>query len=161
MILPRRAVGLEESYADDHNSDAGEAIHLHHPGKEKETPPPQRKNEDGSTLPFDQDTWEKRNKDEQRRAWIWKWSSLAVLVVQNCSLLLLMRYSRVNGPAYISSTAVVCAEVMKVLVALIFVYKECEWQFAQFKELLSMYLWSWSVLAVGVPVRVFFHFDIK
>ena len=43
-----------------------------------------------------------------------KWASLALLIVQNTSLVLLMRYSRISaGPMYIASTAVACMEVSK------------------------------------------------
>eukprot|EP01137_Pigoraptor_chileana_P011603 Opistho-2@62723 len=54
-----------------------------------------------------------------------KYLSLLVLVVQNTSLVLLMRYSRtVDGPMYISSTAVVMAEVMKLATCLAIIVKE-------------------------------------
>ena len=43
-----------------------------------------------------------------------RWVSLAVLIVQNAALVLVMRYSRTRpGDMYISTTAVVMAEVMK------------------------------------------------
>lgn len=50
---------------------------------------------------------------------------LAVLVVQNCSLILMMRYSRVVGDPharYIISTAVVLSELLKLLTSLLVLY---------------------------------------
>ena len=48
-----------------------------------------------------------------------KYVSLAVLVLQNCSLILVTRYSRtVPGPQYLASTAVLFAEVAKTCTAL-------------------------------------------
>ncbi|RKO93905.1 nucleotide-sugar transporter-domain-containing protein [Blyttiomyces helicus] len=45
-----------------------------------------------------------------------KWFSLLTLVVQNSAMVLFMRYSKtIPGPAYISSTAVVLAELLKLL----------------------------------------------
>ncbi len=51
-----------------------------------------------------------------------KWVSLVLLVIQNTLLVLLMRYSRTRPRAegellYVSSTAVVCAEVTKVVIS--------------------------------------------
>ena len=51
-----------------------------------------------------------------------KWVSLVLLVVQTTVLVLLMRYSRSSGDAssrYLSSTAVVMAEVLKVVVSVL------------------------------------------
>ncbi len=44
-----------------------------------------------------------------------KWVSLLTLIVQNSSLVLMMRYSRTlsSSTSYLPSTAVVCAEVLK------------------------------------------------
>ena len=48
-----------------------------------------------------------------------KYVSLLTLVVQNSSLVLMMRYSRVlPGPSYLSSTAVVLSEVLKCIICL-------------------------------------------
>lgn len=48
-----------------------------------------------------------------------KYVSLLTLVVQNSSLVLMMRYSRIlPGPRYLSSTAVVLSEVLKCLICL-------------------------------------------
>ena len=56
-----------------------------------------------------------------------KYLSLGVLVVQTTSLVLTMRYSRTlpeDGPRYLSSSAVVCAEGLKILVCCLLVLKE-------------------------------------
>ena len=56
-----------------------------------------------------------------------KYLSLGVLVVQTTSLVLIMRYSRTltaEGPRYLSSAAVVCAEVLKILVCCLLVFRE-------------------------------------
>jgi len=48
-----------------------------------------------------------------------RWASLLVLVVQNAALVLVMRYSRTRpGDMYISTTAVVMAETMKLIFCL-------------------------------------------
>merc|ERR1712230_243219 len=48
-----------------------------------------------------------------------KYASLLTLVVQNSSLVLVMRYSRIlPGPRYLSSTAVVLSELLKCLICL-------------------------------------------
>lgn len=54
-----------------------------------------------------------------------KWASLLVLVIQNCSLILIMRYSRtLTSPEdmYISSTAVVFCELLKFLISAVCLY---------------------------------------
>lgn len=56
-----------------------------------------------------------------------KYLSLGVLVCQTTSLVLTMRYSRTlqgDGPRYLASSAVVVAEVMKIVACLLIVYKE-------------------------------------
>ncbi|XP_051234013.1 solute carrier family 35 member A3a [Dicentrarchus labrax] len=56
-----------------------------------------------------------------------KYLSLAVLVFQTTSLVLTMRYSRTlqaEGPRYLASSAVVVAEVMKILACVLLVLKE-------------------------------------
>ncbi|KAJ8040850.1 UDP-N-acetylglucosamine transporter [Holothuria leucospilota] len=54
-----------------------------------------------------------------------KYVSLGILILQTTSLVLTMRYSRTvddGGPKYISATAVVMAEVLKILACLILVF---------------------------------------
>ncbi|VDN95347.1 unnamed protein product [Brugia pahangi] len=53
-----------------------------------------------------------------------KWLSLAVLVFQTTLLVLILHYSRVqkvDGPRYLSSTAVVTAEIIKLLTCVVFI----------------------------------------
>ncbi|KAI9018402.1 nucleotide-sugar transporter-domain-containing protein [Hyaloraphidium curvatum] len=54
-----------------------------------------------------------------------KWISLLTLVVQNSTLVLVMRYSRmIPGPRYLASTAVVLSEVTKFLISLAIYVRE-------------------------------------
>uniref|UniRef100_A0A8C6N6E6 UDP-N-acetylglucosamine transporter n=1 Tax=Melopsittacus undulatus TaxID=13146 RepID=A0A8C6N6E6_MELUD len=56
-----------------------------------------------------------------------KYLSLSILVFQTTSLVLTMRYSRTlkeEGPRYLSSTAVVIAELLKILACVLLVYKD-------------------------------------
>jgi UDP-sugar transporter A1/2/3 len=54
-----------------------------------------------------------------------KWIALAILVIQNSSLVLVMRYSKtIASNNYITSTAVVTAEVFKLIASLILYYLE-------------------------------------
>lgn len=56
-----------------------------------------------------------------------KYMSLGVLVLQTTSLVLTMRYSRTlkeEGPRYLASSAVVSAEVLKIVACTLLVYME-------------------------------------
>lgn len=54
-----------------------------------------------------------------------KWIALTILVIQNSSLVLVMRYSKtVASSNYITSTAVVTSEIFKLVVSLILYYLE-------------------------------------
>ncbi|CAO2599865.1 UDP-N-acetylglucosamine transporter, partial [Lemmus lemmus] len=56
-----------------------------------------------------------------------KYLSLGILVFQTTSLVLTMRYSRTlkeEGPRYLSSTAVVVAELLKIMACIFLVYKD-------------------------------------
>lgn len=56
-----------------------------------------------------------------------KYLSLGILVFQTTSLVLTMRYSRTlkeEGPRYLSSTAVVVAELLKIMACILLVYKD-------------------------------------
>uniref|UniRef100_A0A3Q2L9A7 Solute carrier family 35 member A3 n=2 Tax=Equus TaxID=9789 RepID=A0A3Q2L9A7_HORSE len=56
-----------------------------------------------------------------------KYLSLGILVFQTTSLVLTMRYSRTlkeEGPRYLSSTAVVVAELLKIMACVLLVYKD-------------------------------------
>ncbi len=59
-----------------------------------------------------------------------KYFSLCLLILQTTSLVLVMRYSRISGKTednvqpdrYLSSTAVVCAEIMKLFTCVIIIW---------------------------------------
>ena len=58
-----------------------------------------------------------------------KYVSLIVLVVQNTSMVLVMRYSRtMEGPRYLSSTAVVLSEITKFVTCFFLVLNGNGWQ---------------------------------
>ena len=52
-----------------------------------------------------------------------KWVSLVTLVVQNSALVLLMKFSK-SGPKYINSTAVVMAELIKLIICLVIYFHQ-------------------------------------
>ncbi|KAG7523759.1 hypothetical protein JOB18_002819 [Solea senegalensis] len=69
-----------------------------------------------------------------------KYVSLGVLVVQTTSLVLTMRYSRTlkeHGPRYLASSAVVSAEVLKVLTCILLVFRESRFSVQAMNELLK------------------------
>uniref|UniRef100_A0A3Q2YYI7 Solute carrier family 35 member A3a n=1 Tax=Hippocampus comes TaxID=109280 RepID=A0A3Q2YYI7_HIPCM len=68
-----------------------------------------------------------------------KYLSLGVLVFQTTSLVLIMRYSRTlqaEGPRYLASSAVVVAEVMKIVICLMLVFKEHSYSVRAFNSIL-------------------------
>ncbi|AWP04372.1 putative UDP-N-acetylglucosamine transporter-like [Scophthalmus maximus] len=73
-------------------------------------------------------------------SWRLKYVSLGVLVLQTTSLVLTMRYSRTlkeDGPRYLASSAVVAAEVLKVLACTLFVFKESNFNVQAMNQLLK------------------------
>lgn len=63
--------------------------------------------------------------DSQKKTTLLKYTSLVVLTLQNAILGLSMRYARTrSGDMFLSSTAVVMSEVVKLLTCLVFVYQE-------------------------------------
>nr|XP_019958696.1 PREDICTED: UDP-N-acetylglucosamine transporter-like [Paralichthys olivaceus] len=69
-----------------------------------------------------------------------KYVSLGVLVLQTTSLVLTMRYSRTlkeDGPRYLASSAVVLAEVLKVLTCILLVFKDCSFNVQSMTKLLK------------------------
>lgn len=69
-----------------------------------------------------------------------KYVSLGVLVLQTTSLVLTMRYSRTqegDGPRYLASSAVVSAEVLKVLICTFLVLKENNFNLRAMKQMLK------------------------
>ena len=67
-----------------------------------------------------------------------KYLSLCILVIQNTSLVLVLRYSRtMEGPRYLSSTAVVLAEIMKFMTCFFLVLYGNSWKFLETLKLLK------------------------
>nr|AAI06421.1 MGC131091 protein [Xenopus laevis] len=69
-----------------------------------------------------------------------KYISLGVLVLQTTSLVLTMRYSRMQkeeGPRYLPSTAVVAAEVLKIVACILLVYKDNNYNLRSLKRVLQ------------------------
>lgn len=68
-----------------------------------------------------------QEKNNQEMSTNLKYLSLSILVFQTTSLVLTMRYSRTlkeEGPRYLSSTAVVLAELLKIFTCILLVYKD-------------------------------------
>jgi UDP-sugar transporter A1/2/3 len=66
-----------------------------------------------------------------------KWISLVVLIVQTTALVLVLRYSRTqktDGPRYLSSTAVLVAEVIKFFTCIFVLFVSNNWSFARFRK---------------------------
>ena len=83
-----------------------------------------------------------------------KYLSLTVLVVQNTSLVLVMRYSlTMEGPHYITTTAVAMAEAFKLVVCLFFVLYENEGSISSTAQLLKSEIVDnyYGTLKVSVP----------
>ncbi|XP_073346563.1 solute carrier family 35 member A3b isoform X2 [Pagrus major] len=69
-----------------------------------------------------------------------KYMSLGVLVLQTTSLVLTMRYSRTlreDGPRYLASSAVVSAEVLKILACIVLVFRESNFSVPTMNQLLK------------------------
>lgn len=69
-----------------------------------------------------------------------KYVSLGVLVLQTTSLVLTMRYSRTlkeEGPQYLASSAVVSAEVLKIITCTFLVFKDSNYNLRAMKQLLK------------------------
>ena len=63
-----------------------------------------------------------------------KWLSLVILVIQNASTILLLRYVRTaSGDLFFSTTAIVCQELIKMVVSVVLLYMET----FSFRELAS------------------------
>ncbi|KNC53204.1 uncharacterized protein AMSG_12249 [Thecamonas trahens ATCC 50062] len=83
--------------------------------------------------------------------------ALVVLVFQNSTQLLLMNYSRtLKGPSYISSTVVVCVEVVKLICSFALLSHEHGWDWSAAKiELSSQLADPWDTFKVGVPAFIY------
>lgn len=74
-----------------------------------------------------------------------KYISLGVLVLQTSALVLTMRYSRVlgnEGPMYLASTAVVMAEIFKILTCLVIIFYTSGFSLGKCAELLQSEIWQ-------------------
>ncbi|XP_076308856.1 UDP-N-acetylglucosamine transporter-like isoform X2 [Tachypleus tridentatus] len=74
-----------------------------------------------------------------------KYMSLATLVLQTTSLVLLLRYSRIATPSnqqYLSSTAIVVSEVFKMLTCVMVLLSQSGWSVGQLIKLLHLEVWS-------------------
>eukprot|EP00608_Synchroma_pusillum_P001752 CAMPEP_0198431138 /NCGR_PEP_ID=MMETSP1452-20131203/17608_1 /TAXON_ID=1181717 /ORGANISM="Synchroma pusillum, Strain CCMP3072" /LENGTH=340 /DNA_ID=CAMNT_0044151593 /DNA_START=10 /DNA_END=1029 /DNA_ORIENTATION=- len=70
--------------------------------------------------------------------WSMKILSLVCLVVQNTTLVLLMRHSRtVEGPLYAASTAVLLMELLKLAACLGVLLSDCHWSLAEMARVLQ------------------------
>ena len=77
-----------------------------------------------------------------------KYLSLGVLVFQTTSLVLTMRYSRTlqgDGPRYLASSAVVVAELMKIVACLLLVLKEHSKQSERSTNMSLFFLFSFML----------------
>uniref|UniRef100_A0A0N5AFD6 UDP-N-acetylglucosamine transporter n=1 Tax=Syphacia muris TaxID=451379 RepID=A0A0N5AFD6_9BILA len=89
-----------------------------------------------------------------------KWVSLVVLIVQTTALVLVLRYSRTQdteGPRYLSSTAVVCAEVIKLFTCTLVLAGQHKWNIAGFyaelhREIVVKFT---ETLKVGIPALLY------
>lgn len=86
-----------------------------------------------------------------------KYISLLTLTIQNASLILTIRYSRtLPGDMYIATTAVVFAEVLKVLACLLIILAQKQ-SFPDFFDLLysSIIGQPWDTLKLSVPALIY------
>lgn len=86
-----------------------------------------------------------------------KYISLLTLTIQNASLILTIRYSRtLPGDMYIATTAVVFAEVLKVLACLLIILAQKR-SFPDFFDLLysSIIGQPWDTLKLSVPALIY------
>ena len=87
-----------------------------------------------------------------------KYLSLIVLTVQNASLILMIRFSRtIDGPLYIASTAVVMAELFKMVTSLVIILVECKgnvvnWALLLYQSIIGNRL---DTLKLSVPALIY------
>ncbi|KAI6184182.1 putative UDP-galactose translocator [Aphelenchoides bicaudatus] len=89
-----------------------------------------------------------------------KYISLIVLIAQTTSLVLILRYSRtqvVEGPKYVSSTAVVAAEVVKLFTCIVVLLWNNSWRFDAFYREIDQDIIQkpYDTLKVGVPALLY------
>lgn len=83
-----------------------------------------------------------------------KYIALCILTIQNTSLVLVSRYSRVmDGRKYLVTTAVVLIESLKLFLSVILVLRENSWQIKKTGKLLKMEIVDkyWETAKVFVP----------
>ncbi len=83
-----------------------------------------------------------------------KYIALFILTIQNTSLVLVSRYSRVmDGRKYLVTTAVVLIESLKLFLSVILVLRENSWQIKKTGKLLKMEIVDkyWETAKVFVP----------
>ncbi|CAI4226574.1 unnamed protein product [Auanema sp. JU1783] len=86
--------------------------------------------------------------------------SLVVLILQTTALVLILRYSRTQvteGPRYLSSTAVLCAEIVKFLTCIVVLWYNHGWRWSGFRGELSRDIFSKpaDTLKVAVPAVLY------
>ncbi|VDD86656.1 unnamed protein product [Enterobius vermicularis] len=89
-----------------------------------------------------------------------KWVSLVVLILQTTALVLVLRYSRTQkteGPRYLSSTAVVTAEVVKLFTCIFVLAAQHNWNVAGFYTEIhnDIIVKSRETFKVGVPALLY------
>ncbi|CAF0849525.1 unnamed protein product [Brachionus calyciflorus] len=86
-----------------------------------------------------------------------KWASLVILVVQNASTILLLRYVRtVPGDLFFSTTAIVCQELIKMLASIVLLYCE-SFSFTELKSTINQQIISnrMDSIKTGIPALLF------
>lgn len=89
-----------------------------------------------------------------------KWISLFVLIAQTTALVLTLRYSRTqetNGPKYLSSTAVLMAEIVKLITCILVLLHMNNWSFPRFLNELDADVFKKmkDTFKVGVPALLY------
>ena len=92
-----------------------------------------------------------------------KWISLFVLIAQTTALVLTLRFSRTqasDGPKYLSSTAVLMAEIVKLFTCIIVLLHINDWSFDKFWRELDADVFKRlnDTLKVGVPALLYVSF---
>lgn len=96
-----------------------------------------------------------------------KWISLFVLIAQTTALVLTLRYSRTQktkeeGPKYLSSTAVLMAEIVKLFTCIAVLLHFNDWSFNRFWRELDSDIFQRvnDTLKMGVPALLYASFFI-
>lgn len=86
-----------------------------------------------------------------------KWLSLIVLVIQNASTIILLRYVRTApGDMFFSTTAIVCQEFIKMIVATLCIYAESK-DFGEFISIFDQQIWNNKMdsIKTGIPALLY------